>query len=489
MSKFKHILTVLVVIVLSYGCDDYLEVQPTVEVSEEKLFDNLSGLQVVLNGVYKFMLTGNNGINRGIAGMQAYNLTASPDLWIREIGNGYYFSSIFEPARTESGGAYANNIWNYHYKIINNCNIILENVDNFEGQLELSSSIKGQALAIRGWAYFNLVRYYQQTYSIAKNEPGIPIYLDRATPERPQKDRNTVEDVYSQILSDLNDGLESLSGWEAPSMEFIDTNVINGILAQVYLTMENWSEAANYANAARADHALMGMEEYTNGFHTSNPEWIWGFRQTENDNIQDTNLFARWNINLHRPAGTVFGDATLRVNLSFVNMFDDTDVRNQFYYVDNGAIDSGWASNKFRDDGHNPPYLGDMIVMRAAEMYLIEAEAWARQGGEGINKALELLNELQAVRQVEAPTSTNVQSELLEAIWVEKRKELYSEGLIFFDLLRNQLPLIKLGELEGGDAREPINIPSRSYRFILQIPNDEINFGGITKQNPLDGIL
>ena len=481
MKKLINLCVISGSLLLGFSCKEYLDVQPTVNVSEEQLFDNLSGLEVVLNGIYRSMLTDPNGMNAGIAGMQIYNLTASPDLWVREIGNGFYFSSIFLSVRTESAGTFANQTWGYHYRLINNCNIILSEVDNFSGQPELAASVKGQTLAIRGYAYFNLVRYFQQTYSIASDEPGVPIYLDRATPDREQNDRALVSDVYARILEDLNGALVELENWSRPGIEFINKDVVNGILAQVYMTMENWSEAASHANAARNGYTLMTPEQYQSGFDEANDEWIWGFRQTENDNIQTTNLFSRWNINDHRPAGTVFGAETLRVNESFVDLFDDTDARNQFWFKSAGEINSGWASDKFRDDGSN--FLGDMIVMRAAEMLLIEAEALARQDGNEA-QALALLNELQNTRLVENPTNTTDQAALLEAIWIEKRKDLYSEGLVFWDLLRNQLDLVK-----AGDARDPVNIPARSYRFIMQIPDDEMNFGGISVQNPLDEIF
>ncbi len=476
----KHIFIIMIASLLfTTACEEYLDVQPTVDVSEQQLFNNLSGLQTVLNGNYRYMLTATSPLGVGISGLQRYNLTASPDLWVREIGNAFYFSSVFQSVRTESGSSLSGNTWLYHYKLINNCNIILSEIGNFTDQPDLATSIKGQTLAIRGWAYFNLIRYYQQTYSIASNEPGVPVYLSRATPEREQKDRSTVQEVYQQVLSDLTTALSDLQNYNRPSMEYINKDVVNGILAQVYLTMENWTEAANHANAARAGYSLMSGEEFQGGFDVANAEWMWGFRQTENDNIQTNNLFSRWNINQHRPAGTVFGDETLRVNESFVNMFDDSDVRNQFFYKEEGDIDSGWASNKFRDDGSN--YLGDMIVMRAAEMWLIEAEALAQQGQTA--QALTLLNELQTQRNVLNPTTTTDQTELLEAIWIERRKELYSEGQIMFDLIRMQRDLVK-----EGDARDKITIPARSYRFIMQIPDDEINFGNISVQNPLDEI-
>lgn len=477
MKKFRNFLVGCFIIFSCSSCEDYLDVQPTVDVSEQQLFKNLSGLEVVLNGMYKYMMTASYGTGNGIFGMQQYNLTSSPDLWVTEVGNLLYFSSVFQSVRTESGGAPANRAWEYNYTLINHANIILENVDNYPDQPELAAEIRGQALAVRGWAYFNLVRYYQQTFSIAKNEPGVPIYLDRATPERDQKDRASVQAVYDQVLSDLNGSLGLLEGWNRPSMEYINEDIVNGILAQVHLTMENWSEAANHAQAARTNYSLMSGDEYRSGFDVANSEWMWGFRQTENDNIQRDNLFSIWNFNQHRPAGTVPGGEMLKANENFVELFDENDFRNQFFYIEGGILNSGWASNKFRDDDTN--YLGDMIVMRAAEMLLIEAEALAKQGRD--SEALSLLNDLQAARNVENPTAGT--GEIFETIWIERRKELYSEGLIFWDLLRLQKDLVK-----AGDARDQFTIPARSYRFILQIPDNELNFGGISVQNPLDGI-
>ena len=477
MKKFRNLLIGCIIVFSCSSCEDYLDVQPTVDVSEQQLFSNISGLEVVLNGMYRYMMTAQSGIGNGIFGMQQYNLTASPDLWVTEVGNLLYFSSVFQSVRTESGGAPANRAWEFNYTLINHANIILENVDNYPDQPETVAEIKGQALAIRGWAYFNLVRYYQQTYSIAKDEPGVPIYLDRARPDREQKDRAPVEEVYTQILSDLNQSLGLLEGWNRPSIEYINGDVVNGFLAQVYLTMENWEEAADHAHAARAGYSLMSGDEYRSGFDVANSEWIWGFKQTENDNIQTDNLFSVWNFNQHRPAGTVRGGEMLKVNENFVELFDENDVRNQFFYIEGGVLNSGWASNKFRDDDTN--FLGDMIVMRAAEMLLIEAEALANLGMKA--EALSLLNELQEARGVESLTTET--DDLLEAIWIERRKELYSEGLIFWDLLRLQEDLVK-----AGDARDQFTIPARSYRFILQIPDDELNFGGIGVQNPIDGI-
>jgi starch-binding outer membrane protein, SusD/RagB family len=77
----------------------------------------------------------------------------------------------------------------------------------------------------------------------------------------------------------------------------------------------------------------------------------------------------------------------------------------------------------------------DVIHMRAAEMYLIEAEALARQ-----NKNAEAQNVLYALVSERDPgyvKSTNTRQVLIDEILVQRRIELFLEGHRWFDMLRN----------------------------------------------------
>ena len=65
--------------------------------------------------------------------------------------------------------------------------------------------------------------------------------------------------------------------------------------------------------------------------------------------------------------------------------------------------------------------------MRSAEMLLIMAEAEANLNNTA--NALTYLNTLQSARNVAKPTTTTAKTELLESIYVERRKELLGEGV------------------------------------------------------------
>ena len=94
-------------------------------------------------------------------------------------------------------------LWTFHYRLVNNLNSVITYVDDSEGEDMDKQYIKGQALALRGWAYFDLARLYQQTYAIAKDMPGVPIYTEPTVDGTQGKPRGTLEETYQQILIDL----------------------------------------------------------------------------------------------------------------------------------------------------------------------------------------------------------------------------------------------------------------------------------------------
>ena len=123
-------------------------------------------------------------------------------------------------------------------------------------------------------------------------------------------------------------------------------------------------------------------------------------------------------------------------------------------------------------------------------MLLMEAEAQARAGNE--TAAKNLLWQLQEMRG--ASRSQESGNNLIEKILIEKRKELYGEGFAWFDIIRNQKPLLRTGNHISYGGNKPL--PARSWRFVYQIPNNEmVNNKALTSgiwpngdQNPFDGI-
>lgn len=80
---------------------------------------------------------------------------------------------------------------------------------------------------------------------------------------------------------------------------------------------------------------------------------------------------------------------------------------------------------------------GDIVVMRSAEMYLIAAEALAREGQLG--EAVKPLNTLRNARGLaDYDLTGKTQEQLIGDILLERRRELWGEGFGITDILRTQ---------------------------------------------------
>src|SRR5690606_20329474 len=114
--------------------------------------------------------------------------------------------------------------------------------------------------------------------------------------------------------------------------------------------------------------------------------------------------------------------------------------------------------------------LGDVVYMRSAEMYLIEAEARARLGQDGL--AAQALLTLNSARDDAYTLSTNTGQALIDEILLYRRLELWGEGFRFLDLKRLNQPLDRL---EGISNHPPavaqiFNVPAGDMRWEFLIP-------------------
>ena len=118
--------------------------------------------------------------------------------------------------------------------------------------------LRGIALALRGYSYFELVNTYAPTYSIGASKPGVPVYLEPTNGGTKGNPRATVQEVYTQILADLN-AAKALLTTQRSGKAYININVLNGFLARVHLMMGDYALAATSANAARQGYPLMSQ--------------------------------------------------------------------------------------------------------------------------------------------------------------------------------------------------------------------------------------
>ena len=471
MKKIMTLALAALTALCAVSCKGFLETNPTSSVSDNQVFVSIQGAEAALNGCY-YLVHFSSGSRQDLNGYASQILTfdaTGEDLIVYGGWYGYDYN-FWGHQRGDIFKAYG--LWDYYYTLINNLNSVIYYTPQIEGASdEAINNVVGQAKTLRGWSYFMLAQLFQHTYQLShpRNMPGVPIYTEPTTDQTEGKPRGTIDETYNQILDDLLDGEKLLANYNRTAKNHVDQSVCQGILARVYLVMQNWDKAAEYAAKARSRYSLTTNADWNAGFNDINtPSWMWGLMQDKENKLTangDYGPFAMWANWVTRNGGDLWSFNCFFLPDAFVALFEDGDIRRQqmFFREDQGY--GLWCSPKFYD---NLDLTGSFVYMRADEMLLIEAEAKARKGENDDARAL--LGQLQSMRG-ETP-STKSGDALVEDILLERRKELFGEGHAWLDIIRNCKPLVREGNHSSysGDVK----IPATSWRFVYQIPNNEI---------------
>lgn len=187
------------IILLSFAsCKKFLDVQPESDVAKEDLFKTEEGFKEALNGVYnlaseKSLYGGNLTFSNHDIMAQNYEFT---DVNLRKVAS-FQFNDQFLVSKNDQ-------IWASMYKAIGNCNAILEAIDDkkgilFSGNYEL---IKGEALTLRAYFHFDLLRMFAPSYTSQPNAPAIPYVTSVSIKSTPF---STVTQALDKIIADLNE--------------------------------------------------------------------------------------------------------------------------------------------------------------------------------------------------------------------------------------------------------------------------------------------
>lgn len=471
---------------------DYLETAPTDATSAVAAFSTMSNAWAAINGIHRslyFQYYGNQDQGGQCANM-IYMDMMGEDLVNTTQGNGWYISTYRWTAHRSATGTMPYFNYLFYYAIIANANMIIANIENTPGLQADRNVIKGQAFAYRGWAYYQMIQMFGIRYdaATANDNPGIPLVTDIDPSPRP---RSTVAQVYTQINADLDQAITLLTGAAArANKSHLDLSVARGLKARVALTQQNWAVAAAMANAARQGYTLMTTAQYTAGFNDySNPEWMWGSHQQADQTTAFYSYFAFMSAD--------FNSTNIRTNPKAINsllyaQIPATDIRKQLwdptganiaFPIPPGGVRKPYQSKKFLSGGGSGSSIGDVPNMRAAEMYLIEAEAKARLGDA---TAANVLFQLVSKRDPSYVQSASTGQALIDEILLYRRIELWGEGFRFLDLKRLNLPLNRNGANHDAAVAVIFSVPAGDKQWQFLIPQSEIdNSNKLVIQNPL----
>lgn len=405
-------------------------------------------------------------------------------------------------------------IWNQCYKNIKVANDVLKSVD-LENLSDVAKSYVGQAYAMRAFEYFTLIQLYQFTYKGHEDAAGVPLVTEKTTEaEANNNPRAAVKDVYKQIMDDLNIAIDYLTDSRSAKSE-INRQVAYGLRARVNLVMQNWSDAAADAKKAAEGYTPLSKEAAAApGFNdVSASNWIWGNIVDESNDIVQTGI-------LNFPAmmcsftGNGYSPtyACRMINSKLWKEIPSTDVRKGWWIDENlnsSIVDSKYVVHQKDEDeeGNVVKYLAvynqtgdevaditepytnvkfgayknqygnelnacDIPLMRVEEMILIQAEATAMGGNVEEGKRI-LENFVRTYRDPSYTCNASTAEGVQDAVWFQRRVELWGEGFSFTDLLRLKKPLDRTGANYEVSVR--FKLPAESPIFLYLIPEDEEN--------------
>ncbi|MFC3200096.1 RagB/SusD family nutrient uptake outer membrane protein [Parapedobacter deserti] len=434
MKKLNLITAFLIgaTILVSSCSDDFFDTAPSDDLTDSEVFSSTKNIDALINGTIRYLME--NATSQDNPGFGAIMLTREvmgDDAIARDGVYGFRDSYPFrDPYDNTTRRALF--FWTLQYKVIDNVNNILANTDQANGPENEKQWLKGQAYALRAFAYLNLVQQYQFTYSKDKNALAVPIYTEPTSPSSEGGSRATVEAVYNQVFADLQQAEQLLEGFNRTMKNRPNLQVVKGLLARAYLVTEQWALAAEKAREAREGFPLMSAQQYIAGFNdVSNVEWIWGHPQRAEQNLGGASFFAYIDVT------PVSGYRSIMPDPYFWQLFDDADIRKSLFEFEDDPTHPIYRWLKYKKFINKPDRSGHIPLMRASEQALIEAESEARLGH--IPEALDALNALRVNRNLPELTAADFSPDaLIEEILLERRRELWGEGFRLTDILRLQ---------------------------------------------------
>ena len=479
MKLLKYLFVSSVLLVATSCGNNWLDLDPSTSVDTETSIKILSDVEFTLNGIYSTMQSSDAYSGRLVYygdvtadDMQAVSST-------KRVANYYRFNFTKDNGPTSH--------WSYLYSIIQNCNLILMNIDKLkidEEDAAYRDDLKGEALALRGLALFDLTRIFGYPYT--KNNGaslGVPIIEGLSTIDS-KPTRNTVAQCYEKIIDDLTKSTKLLSGK-------FNKGKINKwgamvLLSRVYLYKNDNTNAFNTAKEAiegaeKQGYALWTNEEYPtawgNDASASNPGEV---------------LFEIVNLTTDSPGKESMGYLNSKdgyddmcITCSFYQFLkeDPNDVRLKLL-----SFDKKYYAYIFKYQPQQNENIEDANIplIRLSEAYLIAAEAAVKLNDN--DAAVDFLDPI--VRRANPDKTVQGEKITLERVLNERRKELVAEGPRMYDAVRNGLTIERVNVTDKNlsktkhDTKYMKDINWDFYMIVLPIPKREMDANPNMEQNP-----
>ncbi len=460
-NYIKYLLLSFLLSLAITGCS-WLDVNPQSEIEEDELFSLTSGFEDALINVYLKVS------DKKLYGQKLsfYEIELLAQQYKPNVSNTFQ-ADLSEYNFTSSQVMSSNDaIFSNMYNAIANCNKLIEKAE--ESTLAFQNNrrelILGEALALRAWMHFDLLRLFSPSYISDPDYIAFP-YVTKLNYE--PKQRNTALEVAGFVLQDLNDALayleESdpiLSGEESDNLFESDREsrmnvfAVKALLARVHLYLGNYNEALTHS----VDVINTGQYEFMAEARVA----------PEADYLFYPELIFTLNANtLLNDAQLLFVGDNILSSRNIVDQISAQDIR-RLWFDDINLADPTFLRYIYQD----PNVRSFVPMIKLGEMVLIAAECATKTLSP--EEGLMYLNQIRIPRgktEIVVGTDTWTMEDVLMEIQNEYRVEFFGEGQLFYFYKRINAPTI-----EGPTG---VFIEMSDEKYTLPIPINEIDFGSL----------
>jgi hypothetical protein len=460
-----------------------------------------SDLGVALNGIYAGMR------NTDLFGR---TLPLKGDLMADNVfvttSNSNRYITMNNFTMTAASGDYGGLVWSPAYIIIKNANNAIKAAATLQTTANVSEYV-GEAYAARALMYFELVRNFAHPYTVAPNDPGVPLVPDNIvfdpTITNVKPSRNTVKEVYTQVIADLEKAYSLMTVYRGTA--YFSKYAARALEARVYQNMGDWTNAKTTALDVinNSGWALLASTAYVNpagvlggtsaasALNNYSPGGYWASpavqTTTKNETLFEvasdllsSNQFDQIGF-IYLQVGGGYGDILVTDDL--YNLYSASDVRRGLSPRAPAGYRSGQGGNITLCYKYPNPANGsdrdETKVLRLADIILIAAEAYYNAAD--YTNANLYLNMVAQKRDPLAVAFNNTGAQVLEDILTERRKELAFEGSRLWDLLRLQRSWTKI---KNQSPLTTVAVTPANTQIIFPIPQGERDANANISQNP-----
>lgn len=437
------------------SCDDFLDITPDGQVKRDPLLSTPEGIEDAMYGVYAQMR------QQTLYGQELHFSTLeilSQTLWCN--GNASVTAMSGYKWEHSSVKGIFEAVWTNMYKNISNVNSILDAPLVANASEYPYTIYRGEALGMRAFMHFDLVRLFAAQYTVNPAADGIPYATEFSlkTPEFESLAKN-----YEHIIADLLEAEALLADEDNHAGEgnfmldrqiHFNLHAVQATLARVYLTMGNNEMAAVYAQRV-IDAGKFSLKEKTEVVNDlagvlSRKETIFGI------------YFPGFYTNVSGKLQQVTSYYSLDLRDDFMELYErdasGLDFRTMAYFSESGVGDdvkyrlckltdiyelNNMASNRPQD------LILGVNLIRLPEMYYIAAEALLDSDYEA---ALALYNDVRVHRGLDPLEESKTLT--VELINDERYKEMIGEGQTYFNMKRQNLSILSH---DGKNTYNPVD--------------------------------